>query len=137
MGFSSARGGWGWVLARTQSLTEKGVVKSKRSVWRLSIITDFLWAIVNLIGVFLQQCSRYLQERLKVRQEMGWGGPGGPGNGPYGGGPRGPPRGLNNVRGIDHSKLLALFLRVVPAVEVEGLNASLLLEQVRANLRGV
>lgn len=32
------------------------------------------------------------------------GGPGGPGSGPYGGGPRGPPRGLDNVRGIDHSK---------------------------------
>lgn len=25
------------------------------------------------------------------------GGPGGPGSGPYGGGPRGPPRGLDNV----------------------------------------
>ncbi|KAK3001168.1 hypothetical protein RJ639_021065 [Escallonia herrerae] len=65
------------------------VVKSKRSVWRLSIITDFLWAIVNLIGVFFA------------------------------------------------TMFSALFLRVVPAVEVEGLNASLLLEQVRANLRGV
>lgn len=32
------------------------------------------------------------------------GGPGGPGSGPYGRGPRGPPRGLDNVRGIDHSK---------------------------------
>lgn len=37
------------------------------------------------------------------------GGPGGPG-GPYGGGPGGPrrpPRGLDNVRGIDHSSLPA------------------------------
>lgn len=39
------------------------------------------------------------------------GGPGGPGGGPYGGGPRGPRRGLDNVRGLDsirgadHSKL--------------------------------
>lgn len=32
------------------------------------------------------------------------GGPGGPGSGPYGGGPGGRPRGLDNVRGIDHSK---------------------------------
>lgn len=37
------------------------------------------------------------------------GGPGGPGSGPYGGRPRGPPRGLDNVRGIDHSKLNADF----------------------------
>lgn len=37
------------------------------------------------------------------------GGPGG-GRGPYGGGPRGPPRGLDNVRGIDHSKFPVLKL---------------------------
>lgn len=30
------------------------------------------------------------------------GGPGGPGSGPYG---RGGPRGMDNVRGIDHSKI--------------------------------
>ena len=35
------------------------------------------------------------------------GGPGGPGSGPYGGGP---PRGLDNVRGIDHSKFILLIL---------------------------
>nr|GMD74568.1 selenoprotein K [Ipomoea batatas] len=35
------------------------------------------------------------------------GGPGGPGSGPYGGGPGGRPRGLDNVRGIDHSSLPA------------------------------
>ncbi|KAB1669822.1 hypothetical protein ES319_1Z008000v1 [Gossypium barbadense] len=37
------------------------------------------------------------------------GGPGGPGSGPYGGGggPRRPPRGMDNVRGIDHSSLPA------------------------------
>lgn len=29
-----------------------GVVKSKRSIWRLKTITDFFWAIVNFIGVF-------------------------------------------------------------------------------------
>ena len=29
-----------------------GVVKSKRSLWRLKTITDFFWAIVNIIGVF-------------------------------------------------------------------------------------
>ena len=41
------------------------------------------------------------------------GGPGGPG-GPYGGpgGPRRPPRGMDNVRGIDHSKLLASLITI-------------------------
>lgn len=36
---------------------------------------------------------------------------GGPGGGPYGGGggQRGPPRGLDNVRGIDHSMLFTFF----------------------------
>lgn len=29
-----------------------GVVKSKRSIWRLKTITDFFWAIVNFFGVF-------------------------------------------------------------------------------------
>lgn len=29
-----------------------GVVKSKRSIWRLKTITDFFWTIVNFIGVF-------------------------------------------------------------------------------------
>lgn len=29
-----------------------GVVKSKRSIWRLSTITDFFWAIMNFIGTF-------------------------------------------------------------------------------------
>lgn len=29
-----------------------GVVKSKRSIWRISTITDFFWSIINFIGVF-------------------------------------------------------------------------------------
>lgn len=29
-----------------------GVVKSKRSIWRLRTITDFFWSIINLIMVF-------------------------------------------------------------------------------------
>ncbi|KAK7861343.1 selenoprotein k [Quercus suber] len=31
---------------------ERGVVKSKRSIWKLRTITDFFWAILNYIGVF-------------------------------------------------------------------------------------
>lgn len=90
---------------------ERGVLKSKRSIWRLRTITDFFWAIVNLIGVFFS--TMFSMEKTDAyRKGSGsskkWdGGPGGPGSGPYGGGPRGPPRGLDNVRGIDHSSLPA------------------------------
>ncbi|RXH90910.1 hypothetical protein DVH24_006855 [Malus domestica] len=90
---------------------ERGVVKSKRSIWRLKTITDFFWAIVNLIGVFfatmfsMEKSDAYKKGSASGKKWDG-GGPGGPG-GPYGGRPRGPPRGLDNVRGIDHSKCCA------------------------------
>lgn len=48
----------------------------------------------------------------KAGKKWDGGGPGGPG-GPYGGGPGGPrrpPRGMDNVRGIDHSELFASLL---------------------------
>ncbi|KAL6210305.1 hypothetical protein ACLB2K_015538 [Fragaria x ananassa] len=89
-----------------------GVVKSKRSIWRLKTITDFFWAIVNLIGVFFatmfsMEKSDAYRKGSGASKKWDGGGPGGPGGGPYGGGPRGPPRGLDNVRGIDHSSLPA------------------------------
>ncbi|KAF5739673.1 selenoprotein K-like [Tripterygium wilfordii] len=94
---------------------ERGVVKSKRTLWRLKTITDFFWSIVNMISVFF--ATMFSMEKSDAyRKGSGsskkWdGGPGGPGSGPYGGGgPRGPPRGprgLDNVRGIDHSSLPA------------------------------
>ncbi|KAK6246169.1 hypothetical protein SCA6_009259 [Theobroma cacao] len=90
-----------------------GVVKSKRTIWRLRTITDFFWAIINFIGVFFSTMLS-MEKSDAYRKGSGsskkWdGGPGGPGSGPYGGGggPRRPPRGLDNVRGIDHSSLPA------------------------------
>ncbi|KAL4308537.1 hypothetical protein GQ457_01G027880 [Hibiscus cannabinus] len=105
---------------------EGGVVRSKRSIWRLRTITDFFWAIINFIGVFFS--TMFSMEKSDAYRKgygsskkwdgggpggpgsgpYGGGGPGGPGSGPYGGGgPRRPPRGLDNVRGIDHSSLPA------------------------------
>ncbi|GFP89774.1 hypothetical protein PHJA_001121200 [Phtheirospermum japonicum] len=97
-----------------------GVVKSKRSFWRLKTFTDFFWAIVNFIGVFFatmfsMEKSDAYQKGSGATKKWGGGGPGGPGGGPYGGGPggpygggpRGPPRGMDNVRGIDHNSLPA------------------------------
>lgn len=90
-----------------------GVLKSKRSIWRLRTITDFFWAIINFIGVFFSTMFS-MEKSDAYRKGFGsskkWdGGPGGPGSGPYGGGggPRRPPRGMDNVRGIDHSSLPA------------------------------
>ncbi|KAF6166007.1 hypothetical protein GIB67_012904 [Kingdonia uniflora] len=93
------------------SYVEKGVVKSKRSFWRLRTITDFFWGIINIIRVFfVTMFSMEKSDAYKKGSGSGkkWdgGGPGGSGRGPYGGGPRGPPRGMDNVRGIDHSKFI-------------------------------
>ncbi|CAL5385013.1 unnamed protein product [Camellia sinensis] len=104
---------------------ERGVVKSKRSIWRLRTLADFFWAIVNIIGVYFatmfseEKSDTYRKGKASGKKWDG-GGPGGPGSGPSGGGPRGPARGLDNVRGIDHIP----FLPVVPAV-AEGLEISL------------
>ncbi|MQM12144.1 hypothetical protein Taro_045058 [Colocasia esculenta] len=40
------------VCGVSMAYVERGVVKPKRSLWRLSTITHFFWAIVNFIGVF-------------------------------------------------------------------------------------
>ncbi|XP_023769222.1 uncharacterized protein LOC111917811 [Lactuca sativa] len=90
---------------------ERGVVKSNRSLWRLRTITDFFWAIINFISVFFATMfSMEKSDGYKKQSGSGkkWDG-GGPGGGPYGGGggQRGPPRGLDNVRGIDHNSLPA------------------------------
>ncbi|WOG97494.1 hypothetical protein DCAR_0416834 [Daucus carota subsp. sativus] len=97
----------------TVDFYNKSVVKSKQSIWRLRTITNFFWAIINIIGVFfstmfsMEKTDAYKKSSGASKKWDG-GGPGGPG-GPYGGpgGPRRPPRGMDNVRGIDHSSLPA------------------------------
>ncbi|KAG9451010.1 hypothetical protein H6P81_010975 [Aristolochia fimbriata] len=92
---------------------EKGVVKSKRSIWRLSTITDFFWSIINFISVFfmtmfsMDKSDAYKRSSSSSKKWDGGPGGGGPGSGPYGGGPGRRPSGLDNVRGIDHSSLPA------------------------------
>ncbi|CAN1223982.1 Selenoprotein K, partial [Linum perenne] len=96
-----------------------GVVKSKKSLWRLKTYTDLFWAFLNLIAIFfatmfsMEKSDAY---RKKSGSSKKWdGGLGGPGSGPYGGGrPGGPPRGgldnvrgLNDIRGANHSSLPA------------------------------
>uniref|UniRef100_A0A1J3JN89 Selenoprotein K n=1 Tax=Noccaea caerulescens TaxID=107243 RepID=A0A1J3JN89_NOCCA len=97
---------------------EGGVVKAKRSIWRLRTIKDFFWSIINLIQVFfitmfsMEKSDAY---RKGSRANKKWDGGGSPGGGGGGGGGRpGPPRGgldnvrgLNDIRGADHNSLPA------------------------------
>ncbi|KAL6525137.1 hypothetical protein OROMI_030730 [Orobanche minor] len=89
---------------------ERGVVKSKRSIWRLRTMIDFFWGIVNLIRVFVltmfsMEGSEAYRKSSGASKKWDGGGPGGPGGGPSGRGPRG----MDSVRGTDHT----LFLHVV------------------------
>ncbi|XP_019430692.1 PREDICTED: selenoprotein K-like [Lupinus angustifolius] len=85
---------------------EGGVVRSKRSIWRLKTITDSFWVVVNFITVFfatmfsMEKSDAYRKGAASSKKFDGGAPGGGPGGG--GGGPRGPPRGgLDNVRGLD------------------------------------
>ncbi|KAL0909594.1 hypothetical protein M5K25_020478 [Dendrobium thyrsiflorum] len=91
---------------------EKGVLKHKRTIWRLSIISDFFWAIVNFIGVFfatmfsMDKANEYKKGSGAGKKWDGGPGGGSPGGGGGGGGPRGP-RTLADLRANDHSSLPA------------------------------
>ncbi|ESQ38782.1 hypothetical protein EUTSA_v10029535mg [Eutrema salsugineum] len=94
---------------------EGGVVKAKRSIWRIRTIKDFFWSIINLIHVFF--ITMFSMEKSDAyRKGSGankkW--DGGSGGGGGGGGRPGPPRGgldnvrgLNDIRGADHNSLPA------------------------------
>nr|XP_043625167.1 selenoprotein K-like [Erigeron canadensis] len=93
---------------------ERGVVKSNRTIWRLRTIIDFFWAVINFISVFfatmfsMEKSDGYKKLSGSNKRSDGGGPGGGYGGGPYGGGgPRRPPHGLDNVRGIDHNSLPA------------------------------
>ncbi|XP_006649793.1 selenoprotein K [Oryza brachyantha] len=96
---------------------ERGVVKDKRTIWRLSIISDFFRAIVNFIRMFfltmfsIEKTDSYRKGYGSGKKWDGGPGGGGPGGGPYGGGgggggPRGP-RTLSDIRSSDHNSLPA------------------------------
>ncbi|KAL5982484.1 hypothetical protein ACLOJK_016557 [Asimina triloba] len=111
-------GCWAYAKVLRPQQPVVSVVKSNRSIWRLSTITHFFWAIVNFIGVFfatmfsMEKSDEYKKRSGASKKWDGGPGGGGPGSGPYGGGPRGPPRGLDNVRGVDHN-LPALKIRMM------------------------
>ncbi|XP_066353669.1 uncharacterized protein [Miscanthus floridulus] len=104
---------------------ERGVVKDKQTIWRLSIISDFFRAIVNFIRIFFDTLfSVDKTDSYKKRNGAGkkWdggpgGGGGGGGRGPFGGGGGGfgggggggsrGPRTLSDIRSNDHSSLPA------------------------------
>lgn len=95
-----------------------GVVKGKRTIWRLSIIPDFFKAVLNFIRMFfltmfsIEKTDSYKKGYGGGKKWDGGPGGGGPGGGPYGGGggggggPRGP-RTLSDLRSNDQSSLPA------------------------------
>ncbi|KAK9829416.1 hypothetical protein WJX72_005735 [[Myrmecia] bisecta] len=84
-----------------------GQVVQKRSPWRLSIIPDTFWAIVNAIAFFFTTLfnPQASDDYKSHGRKKGWGSGGGPGGGPGkpggggGGGPRGPRiTGMSNLQ---------------------------------------
>jgi uncharacterized membrane protein YgcG len=95
-----------------------GVVKDKRTIWRLSIISDFFRAIVNFIRMFfltmfsIEKTDSYRKGYGSGKKWDGGPGGGGPGGGPYGGGRGGGgglrgPRTLSDIRSNDQNSLPA------------------------------
>ncbi|PKA63773.1 hypothetical protein AXF42_Ash017057 [Apostasia shenzhenica] len=91
---------------------EKGIVKPRRTIWRVSIISDFFWAIISFIRVFfmtmfsMDKTNEYKKGSGSRKKWDGGSGGGGPGQGPYGGPPRGPHT-LADLRANDHNSLPA------------------------------
>ncbi|XP_075517192.1 uncharacterized protein LOC142551702 [Primulina tabacum] len=52
------------VFSATMAYVERGVVRSKRSFWRLKTVVDFFWSIINFIGVFFT--TMFSMEKLML-----------------------------------------------------------------------
>ncbi|KAJ0396620.1 hypothetical protein ATCC90586_008718 [Pythium insidiosum] len=59
-----------------------GDVVAKRSVWRVSIVSDFFWGVVNFVGVFF---SSIFSDPATLSSNHGSGGRGGSNGGGFGG----------------------------------------------------
>ncbi|XP_039786812.1 glycine-rich selenoprotein-like [Panicum virgatum] len=92
---------------------ERGVVKDKRTIWRLSIISDFFRAVVNFIRIFfltmfsVEKTDNYRKGYGSGKKWDGGPGGGGGGGGGFGGGGSRGPRTLSDIRSNDHSSLPA------------------------------
>ncbi|KAG2553133.1 hypothetical protein PVAP13_9KG512100 [Panicum virgatum] len=90
-----------------------GVVKDKRTIWRLSIISDFFRAVVNFIRIFfltmfsVEKTDNYRKGYGSGKKWDGGPGGGGGGGGGFGGGGSRGPRTLSDIRSNDHSSLPA------------------------------
>uniref|UniRef100_A0A7R9TK53 Selenoprotein K n=1 Tax=Micromonas pusilla TaxID=38833 RepID=A0A7R9TK53_MICPS len=93
-----------------------GSVVERRSAFRLSLITDVFWRLVNVVYAFFQTMisaeysETYAGKKRGGGKRVGGLGFGGGGGGMGGGGGGGRPGGggggrggMSNVRGIDHS----------------------------------
>ncbi|KMZ57772.1 hypothetical protein ZOSMA_82G00880 [Zostera marina] len=87
---------------------EGGVLKSRRSLWKLSTFSHYFWVVAYLIRAFfltlfsMESSDAYKANGGYKKWDGGPGG-GGHGRGPYGGGPRPRrPRGMSDLQS-DHS----------------------------------
>eukprot|EP00230_Micromonas_polaris_P003060 CAMPEP_0119223832 /NCGR_PEP_ID=MMETSP1327-20130426/33363_1 /TAXON_ID=38833 /ORGANISM="Micromonas pusilla, Strain RCC2306" /LENGTH=144 /DNA_ID=CAMNT_0007222109 /DNA_START=284 /DNA_END=718 /DNA_ORIENTATION=- len=118
-GFGGSGGGTRLVHdSRRMPYVRDGAVVTRRTPWRLSIVTDVFWTVVNLVAAFFQSMldpeyaesygSKQSQKRRGGFGGSGGGGLGGPGSGgggtgSGGGRPGGNVHGASRIRGLDHS----------------------------------
>ncbi|CAM6097961.1 unnamed protein product [Calypogeia fissa] len=99
-----------------------GELKQKRTIWRLSILTDFFWAVIFYIRAFcttmfsMEESNAYgRRKKSDGPRPRGYGGGGGGGGG-WGGGGGTPPPGnpgsgsgpkrfsdMDSLKGFDHN----------------------------------
>ena len=87
-----------------------GQVVAQRSIFRLSIISDFFWAVVNTVGLFLDTLfnpTKPVKKKDFGSSRSSTSGSGGGGGGGGGGGPGPTMRRGPNIRGVDSVRACA------------------------------
>ncbi|KAH8094166.1 hypothetical protein JL720_4158 [Aureococcus anophagefferens] len=79
-------------------LRADGTVVEKRSMWRLSIVPDFLWGVVDFFWLFVSTLINPQSEHNSLRPKRSSGGATGRGGG--GGRPGGSGGGARKVKGL-------------------------------------
>ena len=79
-------------------LRADGTVVEKRSMWRLSIVPDFLWGVVDFFWLFVSTLINPQSEHNSLRPKRSSGGAAGRGGG--GGRPGGSGGGARKVKGL-------------------------------------
>ena len=81
-------------------LTANGTMVEKRTMWRLSIVPDFLWGVVDFFWLFISTLINPDSEHHSLRPNRGRRGGGGSTGGRRGGGGGGGCGGGPKIRGM-------------------------------------